>query len=500
MQRPGYENDLSMQVKLVSVAEMIAIERASDAAGHTYADMMEHAGTGLAETVADLDIQAGTPSALGLVGTGNNGGDTIVALAHLAEEYGWRVTAYLMKPRPQDPLVDRLVHAGGTIVGPEEPGTYGNLEKLIPAHDVLLDGLLGTGIRLPLRESAAGLLAACRAVLADLDEPPLVIAVDCPSGVDCDSGDAAEEALAADVTVTMAAVKQGLLKVPAIGLVGELLLVGIGLPEGLEAWQAVRREVVHVEKVASLLPERPLDGHKGTFGTVLVIGGSAGYTGAPLLSGKAAYRAGAGLVTLAVPSPLHAALAGSFPEATWQLLEHEGGFVSAGAADQLSADSVRVSAYALGPGIGLQESCLAFVRDFLADLKEDSPLVVDADGLRLLASLEDWPRKLPLQAILTPHPGEMAALTGMSTAEIQADRIEVAEKYAAEWAHIGGLKGAGPVIESPGGHTRVLPVASPALAKAGSGDVLTGVIAGLLAQGVAPFDAALVGCWIHAHA
>ena len=175
-------------------------------------------------------------------------------------------------------------------------------------------------------------MIAVNDVLDVMDVPPFVIAVDCPSGVDCESGETAVECIPADLTVTMAAVKQGLLKLPAFEYAGEMYVVDIGLPDDLPAFEKVRTEVADEMLVSGLLPERPVDAHKGTFGTALIAAGSANYTGAALLAGKAAYRVGAGLVTMAVPAMLHSALAGQFPEATWSLLPHERGTIAREAA------------------------------------------------------------------------------------------------------------------------------------------------------------------------
>ncbi len=500
---------------------MLAIERAADAAGVTYAQMMENAGRGLAEVVQAEFGLGERPAALALVGSGNNGGDALVALDYLARA-GWQVSAYLVRPRSlDDPLIQRMLKAGGRVLNGEKDPKHAALAEALPAHDVLLDGVLGTGTRLPLREGVAQTLDFVRRALAEMPARPTVVAVDCPSGVDCQSGDAAPETIPADLTVTMAAVKQGLLCLPAFDLVGELRLVDIGLPDDLEPWQAVRRVVVDAAMARAALPARPRDAHKGTFGTAMIVAGSVNYSGAARLAGEAAYRVGAGLVTMAVPTPLHAALAGTFPEATWLLLPHELGVIAEDAAEVVHRNLKRVTAMLVGPGFGLEET----TRDFIAQLlgvgaashgrigfiqpTEESPaperpelppLVFDADGLKLLAQIPDWPRALPGTAVLTPHPGEMSVLTGLEKNAIQADRLGTAERFAQEWEHVVVLKGAFTVIAAPDGRTAVIPVASSALARAGTGDVLAGLIVGLRAQGVPAFEAAVAGAWIHAQA
>jgi NAD(P)H-hydrate epimerase len=507
-------------MKLVTVSQMQAIEKEADAGGLTYDQMMVNAGRGLADVILEMFEEDLESEAVGLVGPGNNGGDTLVVLAALAAD-GWKTRAYLVK-RKKDDLVKRLTEAGGEILAGEN--AFERLAEAIGTADVLLDGVLGTGAKLPLKKDVAELLSEVNDILDGLDEIPLVVAVDCPSGVDCDSGEVADETIAADLTVTMAAVKQGLLKLPAFEYVGDLEVVDIGLPDDLPSMKELNIEVAEEDSVAALLPERPIDSHKGTFGTALIAAGSVNYTGAALLAGEAAYRAGAGLVTLAVPAPVHVALAGRFPEATWVLLPHELGVISANGAEVLAKNFERASALLIGPGFGMENPTKEFVENLLegkysakkmmqrigfvhqeAEKNEENnaklpPIVVDADGLKLLAQIKDWQKKIPAPAVLTPHPGEMSVLTELSKDEIQESRLEIAGKYAKEWGHVVVLKGAFTVIASPDGRSTVIPVASPALARAGTGDVLAGLIVGLRAQGLEAYEAAVAGAWIHAQA
>ena len=507
-------------MKLVTVSQMQAIEKEADAGGLTYDQMMENAGRGLADIILNLYIDDVESEVVGLVGSGNNGGDTLVALSALAAA-GWKSRAYLVK-RKKDDLVKRFTEAGGEILSGEN--AFEKLAKSIETADVLLDGVLGTGIKLPLKKDVAELLSEVNDVLDGLDEFPLVIAVDCPSGVDCNSGEVADEAVPADLTVTMAAVKQGLVKLPAFEYVGDLQVVDIGLPDDLASFKDLKSEVADEDSVSALLPERPLDSHKGTFGTALIAAGSVNYTGAVLLAGEAAYRVGVGLVTLAVPAPLHGTLAGRFPEATWVLLPHEMGVISSNGAEVLAKNFERASALLIGPGFGTENSTKEFIENILdgkysakknaqrigfvhqetekaEENKAKLPaMILDADGLKLLAQIKDWHKKIPAPAVLTPHPGEMSVLTGLSKEEIQENRQETAIKYAKEWGHVVVLKGAFTIIASPDGRMTIIPVASPALAHAGTGDVLAGLIVGLRAQGLEAFDAAVAGAWIHAQA
>ncbi|MCC6569919.1 MAG: NAD(P)H-hydrate dehydratase, partial [Anaerolineales bacterium] len=292
----------------------------------------------------------------------------------------------------------------------------------------------------------------------------------------------------------------------------------------LSSLKNLQTAVADEDSDSALLPELALDSHKGTFGTALVAAGSVNYTGAVVLAGEAAYRAGTGLVQLAIPASIHAAVAGQLPEATWVLLPHSTGVISSSASEVLLKNIERATALLIGPGLGTESATKEFIENLLAgkstpakrkpaigfvheerDSKEAEknslpPMVVDADGLRLLAQIKDWQTKLPALSILTPHPGEMSALTGLSKEEIQEDRQAIANKFANEWGHVVVLKGAFTVIASPDGRTTIIPVASPALARAGTGDVLAGLIVGLRAQGLDAYDAAVAGAWIHAQA
>jgi len=513
-------------MKLVTVAQMQSIEKEADSAGLTYEQMMKNAGYGLSREVLRLayaqedeeEIQV-----LGLVGPGNNGGDTLVALTHLAEK-GWTARAYLIKRKATgDPLIMKLEDAGGEIYPVDKDVNSHQLQAFLESADVVLDGVLGTGLKLPIKEEIGSILATVHQIVNDMEWPPYIIAVDCPSGVDCDSGKAALETLSADATVTMAAVKQGLLKVPAYDLAGELRVVEIGKLDDLETWRSDKNEVAEERLITEILPLRSSDAHKGTFGTAFIAAGSINYTGAAYLAGKAAYRIGAGLVTLAVPASIHAALAGQLPEATWVLLPHEMGVIAFGAVDVVMKNLERVTALLVGPGFGTEDTTRDFIENLLKRKVEKPvhgkmgfvkdigwerdpeaiplpPMICDADGLKLLSKITDWPKLLPGPAILTPHPGEMSILTGITVEEIQKDRLETACRFAREWGHVVVLKGAFTVIAAPDGRTTTIPVATPALARAGTGDVLAGMITGLRAQGLDAYDAARAGAWIHAQA
>lgn len=489
--------------KIVTVAELRAIEREADASGLSYSQMMDNAGAGIARIINTAYRQASNKKILALVGSGNNGGDALVALAYLAD-LGWHPSAYIVRKRDDsDPLVELVTSRDGLIYSNTADTDYHILRELLEINDVLLDGVLGTGIRLPLQGEVAACLDFVRKYVMDHPKSPHVVAVDCPSGVDCDYGRAAKETIPCELTITMGAVKRGLLAFSAADLLGKLTVNFIGDMSNSETWNSINSWMVDSDYVASVLPSRPRDAHKGTFGTAMVVAGSVSYTGAALLAGEAAYRIGAGLVQMAVPSSLHQVLAGEIPEAVWLLLPHKDGYICESAADLIIPSINKATALLVGPGFGRQETTSHFIEkivDYYKNGENIPPLVFDADGLKMLHGIPNWYKWLPESTVLTPHPGEMSILSGLSLDEIQQDRIGVARKYATEWDKVVVLKGAFTVIASPTGETAVVPVATPALARAGTGDVLAGLIVGLLAQGLASNNAAIAGAWIHASA
>jgi NAD(P)H-hydrate epimerase len=476
---------------------MIAVEKAADASGLSYQAMMENAGLELAKSII-AHSHGIEKSVFALVGKGNNGGDALLACAYLAAT-GWKVGVLLQAGREDDQYVEKVRMNGGTVYRSKTKDESSQLAELVEQHAILLDGLLGTGVKLPLQNEAARLLSQAKGALAQLNNPPMVIAVDCPSGLDCDSGEIAAETIRADLTVCMAALKRGMLTVTAWDSLGEIDVVDIGLPEDMPEWTAIKRFVLDKDWVLPQLPERPLDAHKGTFGTALIIAGSKQFPGAALLAGQAAARSGAGLISMAVPESIQETIVAKLPEAIWIPLTHSEDWITDQDIGAISKQAENADTVLMGPGFGLEEDTAGFIGKFLA-LNNASPLVIDADGLKLLSGLDTWPNKLPKESVLTPHPGEMAVLTDLSKEKIQADRLETAERFAVEWNQNVLLKGAFTIIASPDGRTAILPVSTSALATAGTGDVLAGLITGLLAQGLKPFEAACVGAWLHAMA
>lgn len=507
-------------MKLFSVAEMVAAEKAADAAGVTYAQMMETAGRATAEAIIER-FPVEHVRVLVLVGPGNNGGDGLVCGRYLAEA-GADVAFYLSKPR--DPAADEnfahIQQMGLLAVEAGFDQRFRVLRTRLAVTDILVDALLGTGVTRPiggdlarlvqqvhagLDERRAALREQSRARLVSITRgptnplPPLrphpaIVAVDCPSGLNCDTGAIDTLTISAHLTVTFAGPKRGHFVFPGAAACGEIVVADIGLAPDLPELKAVAVEVMTAAHARKRLPPRPLDGHKGTFGKVLIAAGSDRYRGAPVLAAKGAFRAGAGLVALAVPEVVRQTAVVALPEATYPPIADDK-ILSAHSANLLLADSAHYDALLVGPG--LSGEAVDFWQALLAAARLP-PLVVDADGLNLLAQMDNWPARLPPQTVLTPHPAEMARLMYVSLPELLAqDRISTAQVQAKQWGHVVLLKGAYTVVAAPDGRTTLLPFANPALAVGGSGDVLSGVIVALLGQGLEPYDAAVLGGYVH---
>lgn len=507
--------------KIVSVDRMRTIEQAVDQSGHTFDEMMALAGQAVADEIERRRGPLDGQRIVILAGSGDNGGDGLVAGHHVAEA-GARVSVYLAKPRDEDdPHLARLKEGGVLVAVAEQDQRWRVLRNMLSTADIVVDAVLGTGLSLPLRGTAQELLGTAQKELAARETRPFVVAVDCPSGLDCDSGEIGEEALDADLTVTLGAAKTGLLRFPGAERVGEIVIGDIGIPSRQPELAEVDLELATAETVRAWLPARPRSSHKGTFGAAVVIGGSVPLPGAAVLAGLGAYRVGTGLVTLAVPSSVQPLLVSQLPEATWILLPHEIGLLNEDAVEVLKDEMTAPDAVLIGPGLGRDKPTKRFMGrlfglevtanrgklGFVVKEEEHAPevldlpsAVIDADALKLLVDIPDWHNRLPQGSVLTPHPGEMAIMTGEDKDELQEDRVKSARTYAQKWGQVLVLKGAFTVIAEPEGRTMVLPFATSALATAGTGDVLAGVIVGLRAQGVEAFEAAVLGAWLHGRA
>lgn len=483
-------------MKIVTVEQIQTIEKSANAAGLDYEQMMRNAGEGIAEwVISNLETRVGV---MGLVGSGNNGGDTLIALTALSHR-GVRTQAFLAKTRNRDTLIENYLNAGGVVIDIAQGNHLEYLQAVLIPGVVVLDGILGTGLKLPI---SGELLTLMGTIHDSIIKCPgaLVIAVDCPSGLDCDTGETSEVTLSADVTLCLAAIKQGLLKHPGRSFSGEFHVVDIGIKNFSDHITNRLPEMIDGKYVENNLPERPDNGHKGTFGTCMVIAGTAPFTGAAFFAGKAAYLAGCGLVHIGTVKQVHESLAGQLLEAVWTILpDIDGGYDQSGIC-LLQKVLPSVDSLVVGPGLGLHKETEMFIAELLQVIPKGLPTLFDADGLKLLERIGHWWELLPDQTILTPHPGEMSILTGIDIEQIQSDRWMIAKEYAEKWNVVLVLKGAVTVVATPDGGLYINPISSSALATAGSGDVLSGVIGGLLAQGSQDIDAARMGVWFHGRA
>ncbi len=480
-------------MRVVSVEEMRAIEtRAGTEYGLDSPALMERAGRSVAEAVRGLlggDV-AGR-GVVTLVGPGNNGGDGLVMGRYL-EGWGARVVNY----RWREATLERM---DGTLAVGED---LEELREALAGADVVVDALLGTGHARPLHPVMREALAQAARERERRSEMRLV-ALDLPSGLNADTGAVDEGTITADLTVTLAFPKTGLFIFPGAAMVGELTVGTIGLPDEMRIEPGL--ELIDRALARGLLPPRPLDSNKGTFGKVMILAGSPSFIGAAALAGRGALRAGAGLVTIATTPERAAIYASTLPEVTYHLLL-AGNANPIERARALLAGLSGYRALVVGPGLSQEPEVSAFLLAVFAGLRDTGEtarprLLVDADGLNALAKERDWPALLPPESIVTPHPGEMSRLLGGE--EVSgggADRLAVAERAASAWGHVVALKGGCTVIAAPDGHVRINWPPNPALATAGTGDVLAGVIGALLAQGLAPLDAASLGVYLHGRA
>lgn len=490
-----------MAARVVTAQQMRACEERSASLGVPPDALMRHAGCSVARLAEQL-LARQPGDVLVLVGPGNNGGDGLLAARYLRES-GVPVACYVWHRSPEgDGPREMAVSAGVPLVLAEADGDCLRLRQLLQRSALVVDSLLGTGLSRPLSEELRGLLA----VVAEERAGRPLLAVDVPTGLDSDTGAVDEATLPANVTITLGHAKVGLLQLPGARYAGRIVLGDIGLPPGC-AVEALA-DLMDAAATARLLPERPAVGHKGTFGKALVVAGSPHYVGAAALACQAAYRAGAGLVTLATAKGLHPILASRLTETTYlPLPEEEPGILGPDSLSELLGALAGYDALLVGPGLGRHRGTTAFVLDLVrhyAVRRQQSTsmpvLILDADALNSLAPVREWWQGLGPQTTVTPHPGEMARLRHSTAAEVECNRLAVARGAAEEWGLVVVLKGAYTVVAPPTGQPVVSPIATAALATAGSGDVLAGTMAGLAAQGLNARDAAVAAVYLHGRA
>jgi len=473
---------------ILSPRQAVDLDRATQARGVPAADLMERAGRAVARAAVDLAGGTYGRRVVVVCGKGNNGGDGFVAARHLAR-WGMRVSVHALE------RAEELRDPAGTNARRLAAETDARLRAFSPAGlardlaraDVAIDAIFGTGFRGAPEDEWAAAIEAMNAA------PAPVVAIDVPSGVDGASGAAEGVAVVAAITVTFGAAKTGVVVLPGAELAGDVRVVDIGFPDDLvraDAW------LTDADDVVAAWPSRSADAHKRASGVLVVVAGSRGMTGAPRLIAEAAARVGAGLVVVAVPAGALVPIQAGLTEATFLPLPETGdGTVAEEAVEPALAALERAHALAIGPGLTRDPATQRFVRALLRACPV--PAAVDADALNAFAGDAAALAERRADAVLTPHAGEFGRLTGVKGADLDADRLRHVRALAATTRAVALLKGTRSVIAAPGGQVRINPTGSPVLATAGTGDVLTGVIGGLLARGLDPLDAAAAGAYVH---
>jgi hydroxyethylthiazole kinase-like uncharacterized protein yjeF len=480
---------------LVTPSEMQALDRrAVEDFSIPGLVLMENAGRGVTRLIERRFADRLSLGVVVLAGPGNNGGDGFVIARHLHQA---RIKVDVLALVPKDrfrgdartnrEIVQRL---GIPILECLDSSSLSDAHELCRNTGLIVDALFGTG----LARDVAGRFA--EAIEIANRSPAPIVAVDMPSGLSAETGRPIGTAVRADLTATMALAKVGQVINPGVEYVGELHVIEIGIPARAVAEADIRHELLDIDSFKAIRRPRPSTGHKGTFGHILILSGSTGKAGAAALAARGALRAGAGLVTVAVPASLQPILMQKLTEAmTEGLPETAAGTISQEALRSIETLLEKKKALAIGPGVGLESETAAVVRHLLETVP--LPVVADADALtalgteyRILAAAQG-PR------ILTPHPGEMARMLGRTVAEIRNDRIGTARYLARVTGAIAVLKGARTVIAAPDGRVAINSTGNAGMGTGGMGDVLTGIIGGLLAQGHDAWDAARLGVFVH---
>lgn len=478
-------------MRAVTAAEMRQIEDDAVAAGTTVEELMQRAGRAVADAVGDiLGGRVAKRRILVLAGPGKNGGDGLIA-ARILRQRGANVSIVCPIPRAGDPLLEECMAAGCLVIS----DITTELGEALSKAELIVDALLGTGRSRGIDGPMLETLDAVRGTTGR----STILAVDLPSGLDSDTGEADPATLSADVTVALGSVKIGCLTVKGAEACGQIRLAGIGLESFTRPDAGIG--VLTVNEVGRLIPDRRAAAHKGTFGHSLIIGGSEAYRGAPALAALAVARAGAGTVAIAAPESISDSITPMAPEATHLPLPVD---------DYLSLDpqsalfhieialvQKQPAAVGIGPGLMVADGYRDFLPYLVDILPDDVPLVFDADALGMLSLMPDWWTQTEAPAVITPHPGEMARLCGTSVEEVQRNRFEITQAKAEEWGVTVVLKGAYTVIASPNEPPSICPLALPALASGGTGDALAGIITGFLAQGLTTSEAAQAGVYVH---
>lgn len=479
---------------IVTAGEMREIDKAAIDFGLPGRILMENAGRGAAQVLLEILCNTGREKIGVLAGRGNNGGDGFVIARCLARK-GIAVNVYLLSRASLvkgDALANlELLHRLGIpVIEIPDRKTFLTNQVSMRHRDVWADAIFGTG----LKSDIEGYIKDVMLFVNSLKKP--VLAVDIPSGIDSDTGRICGEAIRACVTATFGYAKAGHYLYPGAGYSGKVEIIDIGIPPLIADRIAPKQHLLADEMVSSYLKPRAGDAHKGSTGHLFIVAGSPGKTGAAAMTAMAAMRAGAGLVTIGVPKSLNTAIEPMILEAmTCPLPENTEGFLSESSFDAIMHNLAGKKCLAIGPGLGTDSSTKKLVIKILRSLS--LPVILDADGLNLLAGETRLLKKLKVSVILTPHPGEMSRLTGKKISQIQEDRISCAREFAQEFNVHLVLKGAGTVIAHPDGRVFINRTGNSGMASGGMGDILTGVIAGFVAQGYPAEEAVRAGVFLH---
>ncbi|NLK08010.1 MAG: NAD(P)H-hydrate dehydratase [Firmicutes bacterium] len=482
-------------MKLLTAAQMRAVDtKVIKEIGIPSMVLMENAGRQVAETAVSYLRRRGHRKVSIVVGKGNNGGDGFVAARYL-HNLGLRARVFMTssyKELSQDALANYHICCQlGIDIQEIDEAYLPKLRFALSLTDLIIDGLLGTGLKGPPKDLVGDVIE----LINDIERP--VLAVDVPSGLDADTGKVFSPCIKADLTVTLAAPKVGLFVYPGAEQTGRVHVANICIPQELLN-SAGNGNLITAKNLSKLLPSRPEAGHKGTFGRVLILAGARGMTGAAALSSQGALLAGSGLVFVGVPQSLNDIMETKTTEAmTIALAETAERCLSVEALPKIEEYLPRMDALVIGPGLGQHPSTGELVRTLLEQV--NCPIVLDADGLNVAAQtgiLESRTSESP-PLVLTPHPGEMARLLGCSVEAVQQERIKSAVTAAQKFLATVVLKGAGTVVAASNGGFWVNTTGNMGMATGGSGDVLTGIIGGRLAGGMAPVDAAVFSVYAH---
>ena len=457
--------------------------------------LMENAAIGVVDALVDRFPHAERVAVF--CGPGNNGGDGLAVARHLLVR-GYQPAVWLVHGGRvlSTDAAHQLAICRGLAMEVGEVGSEAELEAALAAAadaEVVVDALFGTGLARPLE----GTFASAAHGLAGLRRPGRgVVAVDLPSGLDASSHRPQGPHACADLTVTFAALKIAHVLPPASLACGEVAIADLGLPASFVEEAPGDLHLLVGEELGGLLPPRAAGAHKGSFGHVLIVAGASGKSGAAVLAARAAVRAGAGLVTAAVPPPLLPVVsAGSVESMTLPLLADEEGRMRTAAVDRLLEVAARFTAMAVGPGLGTGGDTPEAVRRLAREVH--LPLVLDADGLNAFAGCPEELRLRQAPTVLTPHPGELARLLATSTSAVGEDRLAAVTEAARVTGAVVALKGHLTLVATPEGTVAINPTGNAGLATGGSGDVLTGTVAALLGQGVPAWDAACLAVYVH---